>query len=212
MFVHAAAGFTAGRRPLAVSGPETWARPQAEPEEEPEKESRRWFRGFARGRELGRPSPQALLVVGDRESDMYALFQEQAEHAGEAALLVGANAGRERQVQAECPLLGGTWVRAVEAHLDSSSRCCGSVWWRSTRRGQAGASGGTARTEVHISRVELLTPEEHKEGRPSPVWLVRVLELEPPAGQAALKWLLVSSEGAATADWAERIVGWHEQR
>ena len=44
------------------------------------------------------------------------------------------------------------------------------------------------------------------------MWLVRVLELEPPAGQAALKWLLVSSEGAATAEWAERIVGWYEQR
>ena len=58
---------------------------------------------------------------------MGALLQEQAEHAGEEALLVRANAGRERHVQAECQLLGGTWVRAVEAHLDSSSRCCGSV-------------------------------------------------------------------------------------
>ena len=44
------------------------------------------------------------------------------------------------------------------------------------------------------------------------MWLARVRELEPPAGQAALKWLLVSSEGATTAEWAERIVGWYEQR
>ena len=134
---------------------------------------------------------------------MGALFQEQAEHAGEAALLVPANAGRERQVQAECPLLRGPWVRAVEGHLDSSSRCCGSVWWRSTRRGKRVRARRTARTEVRISRVELPPPEEHKEGRPLPAWLVRVLELEPPAGQAALEWLLVSSEGAATAEWAE---------
>ena len=143
---------------------------------------------------------------------MGALFQEQAEHAGEAALLVRANAGRQRQVQAECPLLG--------------ARGCGR--WRRARirpAGAAGASGGdrlaggkrvrarrTARTEVRISRAELLPPEEHKGGRPLPVWLVRVLELEPPAAQASLECLLVSSEGAATAEWAERIVGWHEQR
>ena len=70
----------------------------------------------------------------------------------------------------------------------------------------------TERTEVRISRAELLPPEEHKGGRPLPVWLVRMLELEPPAGQATMEWLLVSSEGAATAEWAERTVGWHEQR
>ena len=46
LFVHAAVAFTPGRRPLGVSGLETWARPEAEPEAEREKESRRWFRGF----------------------------------------------------------------------------------------------------------------------------------------------------------------------
>ena len=48
LFVHAAVAFTPGRRPLGVSGLETWARPEAEPEAEREKESRRWFRGFIR--------------------------------------------------------------------------------------------------------------------------------------------------------------------
>ena len=48
LFVHAAA-FTPGRRPLGVSGLETWARPEAEPEAEREKESRRWFRAIRAG-------------------------------------------------------------------------------------------------------------------------------------------------------------------
>ncbi|MXY70035.1 MAG: IS4 family transposase [Acidobacteriia bacterium] len=214
LFVHAAVGFTEGGRPLGVSGLETWARPEAEPEQEPEKESRRWFRGLAQGRELGRLSPQTrVVVVGDRESDIYALFQEQAEHAAEAALLVRANAGRQRQVQAECPQLGGTWVRAVEAHLDFVQPVLREREVAiDSQGGKRARAKRTARTEVSIAQVELLPPEEHKGGRPVPVWLVRVLESEPPAGQPALEWLLVSSEGAATAEWAERIVGWYEQR
>ena len=214
LFVHATVGFTEGGRPLGVSGLETWARPEAEPQAEREKESRRWFRGFEQGRELGRLSPPTrMVVVGDRESDIYALFRQQAEQAGEAALLVRANAGRQRQVRAECPVLGDTRVRAVEAHLDFVEPVL------RDRPVEIDSQGGkrarkkrTARTEVRIAKVELLPPEEHQGSGPLPVWLVRVLEPEPPAGQAALEWLLVSSEGEATAEWAARIVGWYETR
>ena len=95
LFVHAAVAFTPGRRPLGVSGLETWARPEAEPAAEREKESRRWFRGFDQGRELGRASPRTrVVVVGDRESDIYALLKWQAAHADEAGLVVRANARR----------------------------------------------------------------------------------------------------------------------
>ena len=84
-----------------------------------EKESRRWFRGFEQGQELGRESPQTrVVVVGDRESDIFELFERQAERSEEAGLLVRVNLGRQRKVQAECPVLGDTRVRAVEAHLD----------------------------------------------------------------------------------------------
>ena len=41
-----------------------------------------------------------------------------------------------------------------------------------------------------------------------PVWLV----LEPPPGEEGLEWLLLSSEGEQTAQWAERIVSWYERR
>ncbi len=91
LFVHATVGFTEGGRPLGVSGLERWARPEQEPdpEAEKEKESRRWLRGFEQGQELGRESPQArVVVVGDRESDMFELFERQAERTEEAGLLV----------------------------------------------------------------------------------------------------------------------------
>ena len=57
LFVHLAVAFTQGRRPLGVSGLETWAQPETEPVQEQDKESRRWLRGLKKGRELRRASP-----------------------------------------------------------------------------------------------------------------------------------------------------------
>ena len=61
-------------------------------------------------------------------------------------------------------------------------------------------------------KVELQPPQERLEDGPVEAWLVRVLETELPAGQEPLEWLLVSSDGGPTAEWAERIVGWYEAR
>ena len=98
LWVHAAVAFTEGRRPLGVSGLEVWARPEEKPEDEREKESRRWLRGFEQGAELGRACPGTrVIVVGDRESDIYELLELQAARSEEAGLLVRANAGRRRR-------------------------------------------------------------------------------------------------------------------
>ncbi len=70
----------------------------------------------------------------------------------------------------------------------------------------------TATTELRIGQVQLQPPKEQPGAAPLAVWLVRVLETDPPAGEAELEWLLVSSEGGQTAEWAERIVGWYEAR
>ena len=57
LFVHAALAFTEGRRPLGVSGLESWARPLQEPSDEREKESARWLRGFEQALEVGARLP-----------------------------------------------------------------------------------------------------------------------------------------------------------
>ena len=210
LFVHAAVAFTEGRRALGVSGLETWARPEAEPAAEREKESRRWFRGFDQGRALGRACPQTrVVVVGDRESDIYALLKWQAAHADEAGLLVRANASRQRRVQVWDPQLQAT----MESQPDFETPV------KTGREVLIDAQGGkrarrrrTAVTELRIGQVELQPPKERRDDGPVSAWVVRVLETDPPAGQAPLEWLLVSSEGGPTAEWAERIVGWYEAR
>ena len=214
LFVHAAVAFSEGRRALGVSGLETWARPEVEPAAEREKESRRWFRGFDQGRALGRACPDTrVVVVGDRESDIYALLKWQAAHAAEAGLVVRANASRQRQVQVWDPQLQATMLRTLESQPDFETPV------RTGRAVRVGAQGGkrarkarTALTELRIGQVELQPPKERPEDGPVSAWVVRVLETDPPAEHEPLEWLLVSSEGGPTAEWAERIVGWYEAR
>ena len=214
LFVHAAVAFTEGRRPLGVSGLETWARPETEPAAEREKESRRWFRGFDQGRALGRASPGTrVVVVGDRESDIYDLLKRQAAHADEAGLVVRASAGRQRRVQVWDRQLGAAMVRPLASQPDFETPV------KTGRAVRIGSQGGkrartarTAVTELCIGQVELLPPQDRPADGPVTAWVVRVLETDPPAGRAPLEWLLVSSEGGPTAEWAERIVGWYEAR
>ena len=213
VFVHAAVAFTEGRRPLGVSGLESWARPEAEPADEREKESRRWLRGFDQGRELGRLSAATrVVVVGDRESDIYELLKRQREHRQEAGLLVRANASRQRKVQVRDPELG-LLVRTLESQPDFETPVkTGRAIVIDSQGGRRARAKRTAVTELCIGQVELQPPKERAQDGPLRAWLVRVLETEPPAGQEPLEWLLVSSEGGPTAEWAERIVGWYEAR
>ena len=214
LFVHAAVAFTEGRRPLGVSGLETWARPEAEPAAEREKESRRWFRGFDQGRALGRACPETrVVVVGDRESDIYALLKWQAEHAAEAGLVVRANASRQRQVEVWDPQLQATMRRTLASQPDFETPVkTGREVCIDSQGGKRARGRRTAVTELCIGQVALQPPKERPEDGPVAAWVVRVLETDPPAGHQPLEWLLVSSEGGPTAEWAERIVGWYEAR
>ena len=122
LFVHAVVGFTQGGRPLGVSGLEQWARPEQDPGQaaEREKESRRWLRGLEQGQELGRCSGQTrVVVVGDRESDIFALFERQAERSEQAGLLVRVNLGRQRKVRVWDAGFGTEMIRPIAAQPDA---------------------------------------------------------------------------------------------
>ena len=59
-----------------------------------------------------------VIVVGDRESDIYELLERQAAHPEAAGLLVRYHRGRQRKVKVRDRALGGDWVRNIEANMD----------------------------------------------------------------------------------------------
>ena len=212
LWVHAAVAFTEGRRPLGVSGLEVWARPEEKPEDEREKESRRWLRGFEQGAELGKACPGTrVIVVGDRESDIYELLELQAARSEEAGLLVRANAGRRRRAAVQ--VKGRTTIKAL---AEQAGRCPLVVRCRKvvidSRGGKHPRPRRVARTEVRSGRVQLQPPASRPGSRPLEVLAVQVRETAPPRGEKPLEWLLVSSDGEPTKRDALRIVQRYESR
>ena len=123
-----------------------------------------------------------------------------------------ANASRQRKVKVRDPQLG-LLLRALEAQPDFEAPVVtGRRVVIDSQGGKRARGKRTAVTELCIGQVELQPPQERAQDGPLRAWVVRVLETDPPAGQEPLEWLLVSSEGGETAEWAERIVGWYEAR
>ena len=68
--------------------------------------------GLEQGRELGPGSPRTrVIVVGDRECDIYELFRRQRKHEEEVGLLVRAHRGRQRRVRVWSPALRSLMMR-----------------------------------------------------------------------------------------------------
>ena len=220
LHVHASLAYTEGRRPLGVSGLEVWGRPLEEPTDEREKESRRWLRGLRQGFELGRACPdQRIVVVGDRESDIYELFRERErrEQAGEenVELLVRVNLGRQRKVRVWDARLRSLMLRPIPMQADLQQGV------RFRRKIQLASQGGkrarkrrTVETRVSIGPVEVQPPEACRKRGEAGVeaWLVHVEQTDAQPGEDPLEWLLLSTAGALSKRWAKRIVGWYEAR
>ncbi len=127
---------------------------------------------------------------------------------------VRVHLGRQRKVRVWDAAVRSEMIRPIEAQPDfEQALVTGRKVEIESQGGARAREKRTAVTEIRIGPVAVLPPKERAgEVAPLPAWLVRVLEPDPPPGEEGLEWLLLSSEGAATAQWAERIVSWYERR
>ena len=217
LYVHAAVAFTEGGRPLGVSGLEVWARAKQGEEKPAEKESGRWLAGFEQGVQLAAACPGTrVTVVGDRESDIYTLFERQAQCSEQVGLVVRVSAGRQRRVSAEEWIDGvrTEWLRPLQAHMD----CLRPVARNrkvviDSRGGKSPRKRRVARTELRIAWVELQPPKTRPGAAALGMLAVQVREMEETAGEEPLEWLLLASDGEkANKAQALRIVRQYEGR
>ena len=208
--VHAQLTFTEGGRPLGVNGLESWARPGTKVAHAQEIETVRWLRGLEEGVRLGRACPGArVIVVGDRQSEMWSLFEEQARHHEHAGLLVRVNRVRQRRVHDRQE----GFLRLLFDQMDFLPTLVeGRKLEIDSRGGKHARARRTAVTDIQAGWVELPPPHDRPDGRPLRVLAVRAQERDWLEREWPLEWVLLSSEGQATAQWAERIVGWYEGR
>jgi hypothetical protein len=194
--------------PLGVIHERFWARPPQEQGKRKtrnqrrlgEKESQRWLDGVTEAEAALGEHPH-LVVVADRESDLYDLFA--MPRSSRTDLLVRVR-DRRRRVEHPAKHLG-------TAIGESPARC-------ETTVEVPRADGRPSRQAIltlRWKRLVLCRPANHlgeAPVEPVPLWFLSAREENPPTGQSPLDWLLASTLPISGLEDALRSLTWYLHR
>ena len=208
LLLHPTLALTPEGVPLGLLDVQVWARDPAEfgkrhrryelPIEQ--KESHKWLHSFEAVAKVQAQAPTTTLVsVGDREADVYELFQLAASQPGHPKLLVRAE--RDRLVAeghehcwayvARQPL-AGVQALHVPRHPGQPAR--------------------VAQLEVRCAAVVLRPPRRKPKLGPVRVWAVQAREAAPPPGVEPVEWLLLTTLKVDSFAQATEKLAWYTQR
>ena len=206
MWLHETLAFTPSGVPLGLIDVQCWARDPAEfgkkheRKQRPieEKESHKWLDSFTATQKVQSQCDQTQLVmVADRESDVYELF---AQARGETAQLL-VRAQHSRKLREEQATL---WP-----HM-AAQPVAGEIDIQVGRREEQAAR--TARLTIRHAAVELMPPQDRKALGPVKVWVVWAKEESPPQGIEALDWMLLTTVPTDTLEAASERLDWYAKR
>lgn len=163
-----------------------------------------------------------LIDVCDQGADTFEFLEHEVNSgrrfviraAYDRSILIGhgdageCETGNLRTYARELPE-AGRWTLSVTSKVEQKSP---------KRKGQKKQVKRVAReAEMAVSFAPIqIKPPSKKNGkhgnRPLTVWVVRVWEVNPPAGQERLEWFLITNEPVLTFEDAYRVVGWYECR
>jgi hypothetical protein len=206
--LHDTLAFTPDGVPLGVLHIECWARdPQGRDTQArkalpiEEKESYRWLQSYQRVSEIQALCPGTRLIsVGDREADIYELFQAATKTPNGPDLLVRANRACQRQT---------TEQQVLWEHL-SSRRLAGQLDLYIP--GKGGKKARTAVLEIRHAKVDIKPPNRIKDSAPIKLWAVYAHEPRPPAGTDAVEWLLLTTVATTDLEQACERLSWYATR
>lgn len=166
-----------------------------------QKESARWVKSLNRAAEIARRMPQTRVVeLGDRESDIYEVFDQTLIGPENLHVVVRAQHNRNLQEQAKLwEYMASQPVRG-QLHLQVPRR--------------AGRAARKAMLEVRWSDVSICASEVRlKRHWPalklSAVW---VKEIDPPQGEEPLEWMLLSDLPVSSWEQALERINWYCRR
>lgn len=189
LWLHSTLAFNAEGTPLGLLDVQCWARDatqlgqrqrrQQRPIEE--KESAKWRKSFRALAEVQRHTPGTRLVsVGDREADIYELFQEALADPEGPGLLVRAEQDRLRADGQEHLW---PWLERQPA--------AGVQEIRVPRRGAQRAR--VAHLEIRFAQVTLRPPRSKPHLPELTLWAVLAQEIEAPEDRTPLCWMLLTT-------------------
>lgn len=207
-------------RVLGLAWNKLWRRTNAAPAKRPTQkqlrqqgsESDRWIEA---AQAIGAAPPGSRVVhVGDREADMFRLF-ECCQSLQNVSFLVRATklnratiTGHARELcQLKAKDRPGTTLRQI---AESMPTLGSKQIWIGPRGGQAGrwancaVSGGAVTTYSAWNHSRSATPLR--------CWVVRVVETDPPPGTQPVEWILLTNEPVNNLQDALRLSEWYSLR
>lgn len=208
LHLHSSLAMTVHGVPLGFVDAQCWARDPREfgkkarrhalPIED--KESARWIKGYRALAGVQQRTPQVQLVsLGDREADIYELFQEALRDAHGPKLLVRAM--HDRKVQDE------------QARLFETIRAKPVAGWQSVELArQNHRPARVATLAIRFAAVTLCPPKAKPQLGPLEVQMVLAQEVDAPPGAEPIEWALLTT--LAVEDFAQACekVAWYTQR
>lgn len=205
--LHSTLAFSTQGTPLGFLDVQCWARDPADfgkkakrhrvPIEE--KESFKWLKSFRAVAAVQARCPDTTLVsVGDREADIYELFEEAMAHPDGPKLLVRAE--HNRQLHDEQHRLWETM----------QSRAADGIQVLQVPR-QGSRAAREAHMSIRYAAVSLSAPTGHK-GQPIPVWAILAQEQDAPIGVKPLEWMLLTTLPVTCFEQAIEKLMWYTRR
>ena len=210
LLLHDTLAFTEDGTSLGVLDAQCWARDPDDRNKSrrrhdlpiEQKESVKWLRSFRKVAEVQRLCPETRLIsIGDRESDIYELFEAAIKTPDAPGLLVRSDRNRNRKVDegflwefmAERPVAGYKMI-----HVPRS----GSRKARDTLE------------DIRFAQVELKRPKRNTESAPSiPVWAIHIVEQESEEEvESPIEWMLLTTEEVKSFEDAQRCIDWYAGR
>jgi hypothetical protein len=208
LHLHSSLAMTVQGVPLGFVDAQCWARDPQEfgkkakrhalPIED--KESWRWIKSFQAVAAVQKRNPDVQLVsVGDREADIYELFEEALREPDGPKLLVRAM--HDRKVQDEQERLFET-IRAKPI--------AGYQPVQLPR--QRNRAARVANLAIRFATVNLCAPKSKPELGPLEVQMVLAQEVDAPAGAEPIEWVLLTTMAVDSFEQACEKVAWYTQR
>jgi hypothetical protein len=173
-----------------------------------EKETFAWILGMRDCEDLTAQMPQTRIVqVMDREADIFELFDAWRQGARRTHLLVRAN--HNRATTDASSLFESVKASDVQLRYELQINRRSARAKKSKQKARPARNERTARVALRYRKVELCPPKYLRDKAPMPLWVIHLIEEEPPEGMEPIEWFLLTTTEIATPEQAARCLKWY---
>lgn len=164
-----------------------------------EKESYKWIKAYKKSLEISKQCPDTKFInIGDRESDLIELFAEAKKSNNAIDLIVRAFQDRSVKIEG-----GDEKVKTKLKKALSEVKPLGHAEFKLPTRN--GKKGRTVKQSLKATKLIIQPPDHKKNLGTVEINAVLLEEIDPPAGEDPIRWMLLSTLPISTNEDVERI-------